>query len=240
MKAYPGETSWHNSVVLQRWTYHTTSAGDVRIIPDGCRDLLYWMIPGKSPVWSISHLQDTIMGVTIPEGTRLAGYRLAPGADVSDRVLLELQGCPRDDPDESVSRILGLIRENHSVAEALSAVATMPASVAGAATLLGISPRTLERLLMRHTARPPVFWAQLVRVRTAARYLVAGEGCAEAALRAGYADQAHLSRSVRRWFGVSPRELVHRPDLVNQLCSPGYDAATGEQISTRYPSGSLT
>jgi len=60
----------------------------------------------------------------------------------------------------------------------------------------------------------------------------------ETAYEMGYADQAHFSRSVRRWFGVRPSELMRRPDLSQQLFSPGYDAVTGEQITTRQPSGS--
>jgi AraC-like DNA-binding protein len=31
-----------------------------------------------------------------------------------------------------------------------------------------------------------------------------GAGLAEAAAAAGYADQAHFTRQLRRWFGVSP------------------------------------
>ncbi|WP_286163070.1 hypothetical protein [Streptomyces sp. NRRL S-495] len=35
-------------------------------------------------------------------------------------------------------------------------------------------------------------------------------GLAEVAARAGYADQAHLTREVRRWSGVSPTVLLGR------------------------------
>lgn len=240
MGSYGGNNPGQGEVILQRWTYHSHAEATLSILPDGCRDLLYWIIPGRDPFWTVSPLQRTAMTAAMGRETRLVGYRLSPGVEVSDRVLSELGAHSGDDPDESVSRILGLIGRDRRVEEALSAVATLPASVADVALLLGVSARTLERLLLGRTGATPVFWTQLVRVRAAARYLAAGERFVEVALRAGYADQAHLSRSVRRWFGVSPGELVHRSDLVNQLASPGYDAVTGEQISTRYPSGSLT
>ncbi|MER6363552.1 AraC family transcriptional regulator [Kitasatospora sp. NPDC001527] len=38
----------------------------------------------------------------------------------------------------------------------------------------------------------------------------AGSGLAEVAVRAGYADQAHLTREVRRWAGVPPTVLLGR------------------------------
>ncbi|MFF2955829.1 DUF6597 domain-containing transcriptional factor [Kitasatospora sp. NPDC057965] len=38
----------------------------------------------------------------------------------------------------------------------------------------------------------------------------AGAGLAELAVRAGYADQAHLTREVRRWAGVPPTVLLGR------------------------------
>ena len=94
--------------------------------------------------------------------------------------------------------------------------------------------------MARYTGRSPVFWSQLARVRAAARSLVQEVRPPEAAYKHGYSDQAHLSRSIHRWFDVSPTELVRRRDLAGQLFVPGYDATTGEQISTKYPSGSPT
>lgn len=173
------------------------------------------------------------MPVCIQPGTTIVGYRLVPGTELSERVLTELAYDSLKDPDSAIAGVLQDMRCDCRVMEALSAIATLSLRVNETAGLLGTSRRTLERVLVRHTGKPPVFWSQLARVRMAARALVSGSNAVETAYDAGFSDQAHLSRSIGRWLGVSPTELVRRPDLAEQLCVPGYDAATGEQISTR-------
>jgi AraC-like DNA-binding protein len=203
------------------------------IIPDGCQDLLYWVVPGMRPRWTVSHLQAGVMAVRIPQGATIVGFRFAPGTELPERVRSELMERPGDDPDHTLDAVMESIGYDQRVAESLAAVAELGTGVEDAARSLGVSRRTLERLLARHTGRAPVFWSQLARVRAAARVLVSGGDPPETAYETGYADQAHLSRSVRRWFGVSPTELLSRDDLTAQLMVPGYDAPTGEQISTR-------
>ncbi|UUW92706.1 helix-turn-helix domain-containing protein [Pimelobacter simplex] len=69
-------------------------------------------------------------------------------------------------------------------------------------------------------------YATLVRIRRgqhAHRLLTKGVTPAEAAARAGYADQPHLSRELRRLAGVSPAQLV---------------GASSANRSTALPSGS--
>jgi transcriptional regulator GlxA family with amidase domain len=50
---------------------------------------------------------------------------------------------------------------------------------------------------------PLIGWLQ-----RASRSLARGASLAEAALDAGFADQAHLSRSMRRVFGVTPATVA--------------------------------
>ena len=226
--------------ILQRWTHRSEGTARSVIIPDECRDLIHWSVPGKRPWWTLSHLQDGVVVADIPRGAVLVGYRLAPGAQLPQRVFDDLERCPADDPDRTIVRVIDEVRCNPRVVEALAAVAELSQTVETAAADLGVSRRTLERVLLLHTGRAPVFWSQLARVRAAARLLVAGMRLADAALETGYSDQAHMTRAVGRWFGVRPTDLPRHQNLAAQLSSPGYDAATGEQISTRYPSGSLT
>ncbi len=219
--------------ILERWTYRSPDTIPRFIIPDGCQDLIHWSVPGERPRWSLSLLQDGIMTAGIPQGAELVGYRFVPGTELPKPALQNLMHDRSEDPDFTIIRVADAVVCDLRVTEALSAIAELPVSVEETAGALGVSRRTLERLLRRHTGRSPVFWSQLARVRAAARAVVAGHSQAELAYKVGYSDQAHMSRAVRRWFGVSPTKLIHRPDLTEQLFVPGYDAATGEQISTR-------
>lgn len=69
---------------------------------------------------------------------------------------------------------------------------------------VGYGPKTLHAVLRFRRA---VAWA-----RSDGRGGAGGAvpGLAEVAARAGYADQAHLTREVRRWSGVSPTVLLGR------------------------------
>lgn len=219
--------------ILERWTYRSRETTLRSIVPDGCQDLIHWSFPGDASRWTLSLLQDGIMTAAIPQGAELVGYRFVPGAQLPESALQSLLSDRSDDPDFTIARVADAVVCDPRVSDALSAVAALPVRVEETASALGVTRRTLERLLLRHTGKPPVFWSQLARVRAAARGVVAGQSQAELAYQAGYSDQAHMSRTVRRWFGVSPTELLHRTDLTEQLYVPGYDAATGEQISTR-------
>jgi AraC-like DNA-binding protein len=38
----------------------------------------------------------------------------------------------------------------------------------------------------------------------------------------GYADQAHMTRDLRRWFGASPSRLRAMPSMLAALASSGH------------------
>ena len=67
-----------------------------------------------------------------------------------------------------------------------------------------LSPSRFRALCVELLGAPPIRLRQWGRLKTAARALMDGAGLAEAAAAAGYADQAHFTRQLRRWFGVSP------------------------------------
>ena len=96
--------------------------------------------------------------------------------------------------------------------------------------------------MLRETGKPAVFWLQLARARKAGRGI--GEelpfSLAEFSTSMGYADQAHMSREFRRWFGVTPAMLKKPTPVADQLRALGYGSPTEMQISTRKPLGSLT
>ncbi|MFE6509282.1 helix-turn-helix domain-containing protein [Nocardioides sp. NPDC057767] len=73
-----------------------------------------------------------------------------------------------------------------------------------------------QRLWSRFRAQvglSPKQAARLVRFDRAARFLAMGTPPAEAAVRAGYADQPHLNREVRSIVDATPRDVATRPWL---------------------------
>lgn len=73
----------------------------------------------------------------------------------------------------------------------------------------GASPRNLGRLFDDWVGLAPKRFARIVRLQAVMRRIQAEPGIAlgRAALEAGYADQAHLTREMRALAGISPRHL---------------------------------
>lgn len=173
-------------------------------------------------------------------GEHAVGYRLRPQAQVAEAALLAALSAPRGLEEASLlAAVAEHVRPDTRLAEALDGLA-QAAGVRAAARALGVSVRTLERLLQATTGRTPGFWHGLARVR-AAGLAILSEPLADLAARHGYADQAHMSRDFRRWFGLSPTALRASPLWRARLAVPAYvSAPIGVHSSTRKPSGSAT
>ena len=72
----------------------------------------------------------------------------------------------------------------------------------------GLSRRSMERRVSRATGLRRGLIRQVRRAETAVELLARGMSAAESAARAGYADQPHLSRSLKRFVGVTPSQIV--------------------------------
>jgi methylphosphotriester-DNA--protein-cysteine methyltransferase len=75
------------------------------------------------------------------------------------------------------------------------------------ASELGTSERQLERAFREHVGLGPKRYARIVRLRAAREALARGASQLEAALAAGYHDQAHLHRDARALTGTTPLAL---------------------------------
>lgn len=73
---------------------------------------------------------------------------------------------------------------------------------------LGCSRRHLSARFAANVGVTPKRYAQLVRFGDAATCLRAGASPGEVAARCGYADQAHLTREVRRFGATTPGALA--------------------------------
>ncbi|MCO7194946.1 helix-turn-helix domain-containing protein, partial [Pseudonocardia sp. McavD-2-B] len=74
------------------------------------------------------------------------------------------------------------------------------------AELVGVAPRTLERLVRGHIGLTPLWLIECRRLQHAAAVLRTDPGTALAGLAAdlGYADQAHFTRRYRAVLGETP------------------------------------
>ena len=73
---------------------------------------------------------------------------------------------------------------------------------------VGLSPQRLRAVAHETLGMPLARWRVWARLRRAAEALVAGQPLADAAVTAGFADQAHLSRWMREMMGLTPTEVL--------------------------------
>ncbi|HEU4543185.1 MAG TPA: helix-turn-helix domain-containing protein [Jiangellaceae bacterium] len=121
------------------------------------------------------------------------------------------------DPDQSARETVALLRRRHllpaavsidpRVAAAVRVLATAE-SVADIAAGVGLSPSRLRALIHAQTGTPPTRLRMWQRLRAAILSLPATP-IALAAIDAGFADQAHLTRTATRLLGQTPGDLAH-------------------------------
>jgi AraC-like DNA-binding protein len=83
-----------------------------------------------------------------------------------------------------------------------------PLEVRDVAARVGLSTSQLNRRFRSAFQMPPSEYLQRVRVHEASRRLVDGDGpISDIALECGFYDQAHLTRTFRRWMGMTPKDF---------------------------------
>jgi AraC-like DNA-binding protein len=80
-------------------------------------------------------------------------------------------------------------------------------TLAALAANAGISPTRLTHLFTHDVGTPLRRYVLWLRVRRALAALTTGAPPAEVAHAAGFADAAHLSRTVRQTFGMTPTQI---------------------------------
>lgn len=119
------------------------------------------------PRWKLFPLIDRAFSVQAPVGLRYAGYRLQPGAQVNAKALLSaVEGLELDDTPGALERLDAAVTLDERVSEALQALADQR-DLRRAQRQLGVSERSLQRLISATTGRPPLYWKRLARLRRA-------------------------------------------------------------------------
>lgn len=84
----------------------------------------------------------------------------------------------------------------------------------------GLSPRTLQRRCLRATGLTAGAIRQIERARYATLLLRGGVSILDTVDRAGYYDQAHLTRSLRHRIGLTPSQIARGREPLSFLYKP--------------------
>ena len=209
--------------VLSVWNSSSKLESTTVILPDGCRDLIMKVVNEGKPKWFVSPMFDQAKIVSIEANSVLAGYRMRPGVHIDEKTLLKYLYQSKENVDDVSNILADYTKIKCSVQEALECLATDVSSVKKVAKELGVSPRTLQRLIVSNTNKSPTYWILLARARRAARALTESRPLAEIAEIYGYADQSHMNREFRRWFDTTPLAMRNTPNVHRQLFNGGYD-----------------
>lgn len=210
--------------ILAEWDFPARKDRSITVLPDGCRDLIVSRDPATGmQALLFSDLDVSRKTMLHRAGQQLVGFRLRPGATLPARLVDEVRRAlerPSGDaqPDLVGQAIATYAELNDDLVEAIAAGRT----VVRAARLLGVAERTLHRRMLARTGRPPSFWLDLARSRRALVCLSTGMTLVEVAAEAGYADQAHLTRSFGARFGVPPGAFRNDPALMRLAVQPGF------------------
>ncbi|MEA2219807.1 MAG: hypothetical protein QOJ35_2433 [Solirubrobacteraceae bacterium] len=214
-------------------TWQRTGDGGppVRVVPDGCIDIVWTEGAGTRVVGPNTRA----FLVPLAARTRVAGVRLHPGAAPA---LLGLDAAAlRDglvDVDVALGddgrRLAALLDEHDDRGRLLLAAlaARVPGApppdplvhaavarlhdpriaIAALARELAVSERQLRRRFERAVGYGPKRLARVLRLTRALQAARAGEELARVASDAGYADQAHFANDCRSLAGVAPSALL--------------------------------
>lgn len=117
---------------------------------------------------------------------------------ISERLRWHLHRHPEQPPDRGNPKLASRLRDliDDHLVDGID--------LEQAGSLLGASPTHLVRTFTRSYGLPPHRYLTGRRVQRARRLLLDGLPIAEAAVAAGFYDQAHLTRHLRRMIGTTP------------------------------------
>ena len=203
----------------------------VRVLPDGCIDVIYHRGVGSAIVGP----NTTAFVVPVASESYMLGARMRPGAapvllgvaaqslrdervgielalgSESARLEEEIEGDR--DPVRALERWLarhaaGAESPDPLVGAAVRRLSRRADDVNGLARELGVSGRGLRRRMTAAVGYGPKRLGRVLRLRQALAAAQAGDELGRVAFDAGYADQAHFSGDCRELAGVPPSLLI--------------------------------
>lgn len=126
--------------------------------------------------------------------------------DAGIAVAPELGSLREDDVAAACRRPSESLDPRLVTALAMLADNSVPMPSLAAAT--GVSPQRLRALARRELGMPLTRWRVWSRLRRAVEALQSGKPLAEAAVAAGFSDQAHFTRQMREMMGLTPTVVL--------------------------------
>jgi len=96
-----------------------------------------------------------------------------------------------------------------------------------------VAPRTIRHRFLQTTGLTQNQIYQIERAQQAARLLEQGFSILDTVYQAGYFDQPHLTRALKRWVGHTPAEIIRTRDP--QACHFVQDAGVLSEYDTTIP-----
>jgi len=182
------------------WEVRATRPFDLRILPDGCVDIIGGRVIGPFSAATVARLQP---------GSVARGVRLRPGAFPA------LFGMPASElldarlplAELSVERSLADLAAAARPPDPLAEAALRSRDVRGLVRVSGYSARQLRRRLVAATGHGPKRLERIGRMHAVLR-AGRGESWSRTAAEHGYFDEAHLANDIRDLAGATPHALV--------------------------------
>ena len=157
---------------------------------------------------------NTLSDIDLVRPAKVAKWRRQLGNPVTlgpDRVEPWVQQellCGRQFPHlhPRVRRVLRIVREKIGTRRSFS--------LRFLADQAGLSPSRFIHVFTESVGVPPRSYILWLRLQRACGEMMRGATSTDAAYRSGFADGAHLSRTLKRMMGMTPRELMDRRSQV--------------------------
>lgn len=215
---------WRHAVACL-WEQRVARSRVQRVVPDGHADVLFH---GTGAV-EVVGVADVVALPELPAGTSIRGLRLRPevvgsalrvpastlrSSTVPAEAVLGAPAARRLRDPRYLDAWVRAIQPDRRVVAALRLLHGGRVDEVTAA--LSVGPRHLRRLGLQHVGLTPKTFQSVLRFQRFVRAADRGAPLAAAASEAGYADQPHCSREVRRFAGRTPAQLVRQRSAAAQ------------------------
>jgi hypothetical protein len=207
------------------WRTHDTSDGTYLAAADACWDMIF-ITSGETTRVLLSGPSSQITPVPYKAGNRNVGIKFIPGSFLThmpatamvDTTLelamptpgsFELAGEEWPIPSfETADEFIGELERRELVSDDPVVMAALRGEDPAA------SMRSVQRHFSQATGLTAIRVRQIGRARTAVELLQQGASILDVTHELGYADQAHLTRDLKRLTGYTPGETRHRDEPV--------------------------